>query len=401
MKKSLMKIILTIFVVILPMITNIMYGDSDIVFGFYENLSIMELIKKESFGVIFIILLLFFSIFKIFQNKLLKKYFSFKNSDEIVYHRELNDLISPELASVVINNKFEIKTFVMSTLLSLNVSKKILVDNKKILLCNVDNISEIESNVLALIFNKSDFNFKNGEYITFDQIKENFNKKDNMKNIKNRIKEIYNLQLNVLYEKDIYDKKIGKIIKNSRDFAIINVICLIDEFMLGLLLIICDLNYFKFFVIFHILVLILYKFFSLNVDSFKEWALSSIRDSTYHFLYLFCGSIILLIYNFNILSVLIIITLALNIYLLSFGDDEILTFNGYKEYNKLQGLKKFILDFGRMNHRNIDDVILWEKYLVYATAFGIPLKITDKIPQELLNINIAINEIEDTISIFD
>ena len=45
--------------------------------------------------------------------------------------------------------------------------------------------------------------------------------------------------------------------------------------------------------------------------------------------------------------------------------------NGIEEYSKWMAFKKFLKDFGRMDEKQLPEVILWEKYLVYATAFGI------------------------------
>ena len=47
------------------------------------------------------------------------------------------------------------------------------------------------------------------------------------------------------------------------------------------------------------------------------------------------------------------------------------TEHGIKEANKWNGLRNFLIDFSTINEREIPEVELWEKYLVYATAFGI------------------------------
>ena len=40
-----------------------------------------------------------------------------------------------------------------------------------------------------------------------------------------------------------------------------------------------------------------------------------------------------------------------------------------------KGLKKFMEDFSRLDKREVPELIVWEKYLVYATAFGIADKV--------------------------
>ena len=47
------------------------------------------------------------------------------------------------------------------------------------------------------------------------------------------------------------------------------------------------------------------------------------------------------------------------------------TKSGMLEYKKWMAFKKFLLDFGRFDEKELPEIILWEKYLVYATVFGI------------------------------
>ena len=46
-----------------------------------------------------------------------------------------------------------------------------------------------------------------------------------------------------------------------------------------------------------------------------------------------------------------------------------------KKYNrdvyKRQGLSRYMKDYSLLNEKRVLDLVLWEKYLVYATAFGI------------------------------
>ena len=44
---------------------------------------------------------------------------------------------------------------------------------------------------------------------------------------------------------------------------------------------------------------------------------------------------------------------------------------GILEYKKWMSFKKFLVDFGRFDEKELPEIILWEKYLVYATIFGV------------------------------
>lgn len=52
-----------------------------------------------------------------------------------------------------------------------------------------------------------------------------------------------------------------------------------------------------------------------------------------------------------------------------------LTQKGIDEKEQWEGLKKYMEDFSMLNEREVPELVLWEKYLVYATAFGIADKV--------------------------
>lgn len=53
----------------------------------------------------------------------------------------------------------------------------------------------------------------------------------------------------------------------------------------------------------------------------------------------------------------------------------VLTQEGVDEKNKWNAFEKFMEDFSMLDQKDIPDVVLWEKYLVFATAFGISEKV--------------------------
>ena len=64
------------------------------------------------------------------------------------------------------------------------------------------------------------------------------------------------------------------------------------------------------------------------------------------------------------------------------------TKDGNEQYVKWMGLKNFMKDFGRMYEKELPEIVLWEKYLVYATVFGI----ADKLAKTM---EIKVKEIQD------
>jgi len=80
------------------------------------------------------------------------------------------------------------------------------------------------------------------------------------------------------------------------------------------------------------------------------------------------GAIILMMIHSNILQIItIVLSILALIYFTTFTKR---TEEGNIEYLKWMALRKFMVDFGTMNEKDLPDVMLWEKYLVYALTLG-------------------------------
>ena len=71
--------------------------------------------------------------------------------------------------------------------------------------------------------------------------------------------------------------------------------------------------------------------------------------------------------------VTLLISILFIIYVLTFKKR---TVRGNDDFNKWNAFKKFLNDFGRFDEKELPEIILWEKYLVYASAFGIAEKVS-------------------------
>lgn len=71
------------------------------------------------------------------------------------------------------------------------------------------------------------------------------------------------------------------------------------------------------------------------------------------------------------------------------------TEKGMTEYYKWKALKNFLNDFGSMKEKKILDIVLWQKYLVYALVFGCADKLAKEMKFELANIddNMSFNDL--------
>ena len=71
----------------------------------------------------------------------------------------------------------------------------------------------------------------------------------------------------------------------------------------------------------------------------------------------------------NILALIVLVsTIAYIIYLCTF---EKRTERGSIDYYKWKAFERFLKDFGRFNEKELPEIVLWERYLVYANIFGL------------------------------
>lgn len=69
----------------------------------------------------------------------------------------------------------------------------------------------------------------------------------------------------------------------------------------------------------------------------------------------------------------------------------VFTQSGIDEIEKWKGLKKYMENFSMMDKKEIPEIVLWEKFLVYATVFGIAQKVLKQLKIVYPNIEEAIN----------
>ena len=70
----------------------------------------------------------------------------------------------------------------------------------------------------------------------------------------------------------------------------------------------------------------------------------------------------------------------------------VFTQEGVNESEKWKGLKKYMEEFSMLDKREVPEIEIWEKFLVYATAFGI----ADKVLKQL---KIVYPDIENSMNI--
>ncbi len=108
----------------------------------------------------------------------------------------------------------------------------------------------------------------------------------------------------------------------------------------------------------------------------------SVMSILYIFLAMFMSIFILASNEMNLILMLIVIALSIiNFVLLIMmaNRNNGFTQKGIDEKEKWKALKKYMEDFSMLDEKEVPDLVLWEKFLVFATVFGI----SDKVIKQL------------------
>ena len=296
------------------------------------------------------------------------------------YNRNLDNLLPPQDSCMIVSKKFNFNNFVMTVLLNMHLQGKINICNDKIKIKNLSNLTKIQKLIFEILTNINNIQF---EEIKFEEINNNIKSNKNLtKNINNLKSEIYK----DLFNKKIFDQKKYEKIKKIKLFSMLNLS------MLGIdLVFIMSINYFKvehlLLILFHIITIII--FISAKSNPKNEFKNEKMYSLIILIFLLIISYVIVGGYK-NITLNLLLINLISSLLILTFSNPIILTNKGLQEYYKLKELENFIKDFSNLDDKEIKNVELWEEYLLYATAFGIPEKITNSIPQNLINFKLIL-----------
>ena len=108
-------------------------------------------------------------------------------------------------------------------------------------------------------------------------------------------------------------------------------------------------------------------------------------------IYSIIGIIHLFVYNHFIndaFLVYLIVIIAAIILLIYTTIAKKRTEKGALEYKKWKAFKQFLKDFGTMDEKSLPEIILWEKYLVYAVVLGCADKLSKTMKIKLENMNV-------------
>lgn len=295
------------------------------------------------------------------------------------YYRDTEDIIDVVHAESLIDKKVNSSKLIMSVIVDQISEGNIIMENDILRLNKYDDKSEVKREIINMFFGEKDL-------INISDLSKVFRDNQKIDEIVEKFKKIRKQIVKEFYDLEIYDKSKEKLLKNIKK-ASIGIIWATITYVLYIL------YGFKFTLISTILtsligvpsVLIIKK--SQFIRKTPLFAIPII-----YFAVIIIGSVAINIKPIAAFSIKLIdiVTIAIisiiNCITIWRSKKHVFTKKGKSEYKKLKGLNDYILDYSLIKERDIESTIIWDKYLVYATAFGIPSKVTERFSESLMNI---------------
>ena len=300
------------------------------------------------------------------------------------YRRDTSNLISPILAEAIIDGKIGLKELIMTTIVELNIRGNInIINNDTLELVSYDNLEIYEQSIVNLLFKNAN---SNKSTIQFTQ----------------KMSLIKNCLLEKIYSMNIFSK--GLTFLNKA----IGLCTILISINMPQILLNNSSSMKKFFFILSLLITFYYIKSNIGKKTIREEIITNNKRRTVidiRIVFLLILTVFIIIStSINVAKYHIIffmftlLAICLNIYIAYHSQGIILTKEGKEEQLKLVELKNYINDYSLIRNRDLESVIIWDKYLAYATAFGIPNKITNSIYEKWYNLNINLQVVEKILS---
>ena len=312
------------------------------------------------------------------------------------YRRDTSNLISPILAEAIIDGKIGLKELIMTTIVELNIRGNInIINNDTLELVSYDNLEIYEQSIVNLLFKNKTIKFSdiNNTFANSNKSTIQFTQKMSL------IKECL---LEKIYSMNIFSK--GLTFLNKA----IGLCTILISINMPQILLNNSSSMKKFFFILSLLITFYYIKSNIGQKTIREEIITNNKRRTVidiRIVFLLILTVFIIIStSINVAKYHIVffmftlLAICLNIYIAYHSQGIILTKEGKEEQLKLVELKNYINDYSLIRNRDIESVIIWDKYLAYATAFGIPNKITNSIYEEWYNLNINLQVVEKILS---
>ena len=304
------------------------------------------------------------------------------------YRRDTSDLVSPILAEAIIDGKIGLKELIMTTIIELSIRGNInIINNDTLELVSDDNLEMYERSIVNLLFEEKNIRLSDINKTFANSNKSTIQFTQKMDSIKECLSE-------KIYSMNIFSKGftfLNKAIGLCAILITINMpqIFLNDNSSIGII-----------FTIFSVAISFYYIKSNIDKKTIREEIITNYKgrngiDIRIVFLLILMILMVINVIKHNIIfSIFVLLVMCINIYIAYHSQRAILTKYGKEEQLKLIELKNYINDYSLIKNRDLELVIIWDKYLAYATAFGIPNKITNSIYEGWYNLNINLQVVE-------
>lgn len=312
------------------------------------------------------------------------------------YRRDTSNLVSPILAEAIIDGKIGLKELIMTTIIELNIRGNInIINNDTLELISYDNLEIYEQRIVNLLFKNKTIKFSdiNNTFANSNKLTNEFTQQMSL------IKESL---LEKIYSMNIFSRGLTFLNKAIGLCTILITINIPQIFLNN------ASSIKQFLIILSIIITFYYIKSNINKKTIREEIINSNKKKNttdIRILIIFILTIFIIISTsinvakYHIMFFIItLFVICLNIYIAYRSQNIILTKKGKEEQLKLKELKNYINDYSLIKNRDLESVIIWDKYLAYATAFGIPNKITNSIYEGWYNLNINLQVIEKMLS---
>ena len=308
------------------------------------------------------------------------------------YRRDTSNLVSPILAEAIIDGKIGLKELIMTTIIELSIRGNInIINNNTLELVSYDNLETYERSIINLLFKNKTIKFSdiNNTFVNSNKSTIQFTQEMSL------IKECL---LEKIYSMNIFSKGLTFLNKAIGLCSILISINMPQIFLNS------TNSMEKVFLILSLLISFYYIKSNVAKKTIREEIITNnqkrdLIDIRIVFLliltvfFIISTSINVVKYH-TVFFIFALLAIFLNIFIVYHSQGIILTREGKEEQLKLLELKNYINDYSLIKNRDLESVIIWDKYLAYATAFGIPSKITNSIYEQWFNLNINLQVIE-------
>ena len=312
------------------------------------------------------------------------------------YRRDTSNLVSPILAEAIIDGKIGLKELIMTTIIELSIRGNInIINNNTLELVSYDNLEIYERSIVNLLFKNKTIKFSDINNTFANSNKSTIQFTQEMSLIKECL-------LEKIYSMNIFSKGLTFLNKAIGLCAILISINMPQIFLNS------TNSMGKVFFILSLLITFYYIKSNVGKKTIREEIITNnkkrnIIDIRIVFLIILTVFIIIstsinVAKYHTIFFIFTLLAICLNIYIVYRSQGIILTKEGKEEQLKLLELKNHINDYSLIKNRDLESVIIWDKYLAYATAFGIPSKITSSIYEVWYNLNINLQVVETILS---